>query len=110
MNRSSGSPEQQEATRNPQPDEGASPLVASRLIGTSESRRDGDDLKSRLRHSAACGSTSRAQEVNVPAKQLKEFLNSHRVKYVTMTHSTAYTAQEIASLAHIMGEEFAKTV
>lgn len=46
----------------------------------------------------------------MPAKQLKEFLDSHRVKYVTMTHSTAYTAQEIASLAHIMGEEFAKTV
>jgi len=44
------------------------------------------------------------------AKQLKEFLDSHQVKYVTMTHSIAYTAQEIASLAHIRGEEFAKTV
>jgi Ala-tRNA(Pro) deacylase len=44
------------------------------------------------------------------AKQLKDFLDSHNVKYVTMTHSTAYTAQEIASLAHIRGEEFAKTV
>jgi Ala-tRNA(Pro) deacylase len=46
----------------------------------------------------------------MPAKQLKEFLDSHKVKYMTITHSTAYTAQEIASLAHIRGEEFAKTV
>lgn len=46
----------------------------------------------------------------MPARQLKEFLDSHKVKYVTMTHSTAYTAQEIASLAHIRGKDFAKTV
>jgi Ala-tRNA(Pro) deacylase len=46
----------------------------------------------------------------MPAKQLKEFLDSHKVKYVTVTHSTAYTAQEIASLAHVRGDEFAKTV
>ena len=46
----------------------------------------------------------------MPAKLLKEFLDSHKVKYVTMTHSAAYTALEIASLAHIHGDEFAKTV
>jgi len=46
----------------------------------------------------------------MPAKQLKELLDSHNIKYVTMTHSAAYTAQEIASLAHVRGEEFAKTV
>jgi Ala-tRNA(Pro) deacylase len=46
----------------------------------------------------------------MPAKQLKEFLDSHKIKYTTMTHSTAYTAQEIASLAHVRGDEFAKTV
>ncbi len=46
----------------------------------------------------------------MPAKQLKEFLDTHKVKYVTMTHSAAYTAQEIASLAHVRGEEFAKVV
>ena len=44
------------------------------------------------------------------ARQLKEFLDSHKVKYVTLAHSTAYTAQEIASLAHVRGDEFAKTV
>jgi Ala-tRNA(Pro) deacylase len=46
----------------------------------------------------------------MPAKQLKKFLDSHKVKYMTMTHSTAFTAQEIASLMHIRGEEFAKAV
>ena len=46
----------------------------------------------------------------MPAKQLKDFLESHKVKYVTITHSTAYTAAEIASLAHIKGKDFAKTV
>ena len=46
----------------------------------------------------------------MPAKELKQYLNSHHVDYKTVTHSTAYTAQEIASLAHIRGVEFAKTV
>ena len=46
----------------------------------------------------------------MPARMLKEFLDSAKVKYVTITHSTAYTAQEIASLAHVKGDEFAKTV
>ncbi len=46
----------------------------------------------------------------MPAGKLKEFLDSHNVKYVTITHSTAYTAQEIASLVHIKGREMAKTV
>ena len=50
------------------------------------------------------------EEVNMPTKQLKEFLDQHKIKYVTTTHSTAYTAQEIASLAHVRGDEFAKTV
>jgi Ala-tRNA(Pro) deacylase len=46
----------------------------------------------------------------MPAKHLKEFLDRHNVKYVTMTHSTAYTALEIASLAHVRGKDLAKTV
>ena len=44
------------------------------------------------------------------ATQLKEFLDGHHIKYITITHSTAYTALEIASLAHVKGKEFAKTV
>lgn len=46
----------------------------------------------------------------MPAKKLKEFLDAHQVKYVTIRHSEAYTAQEIAALAHIRGKELAKTV
>ncbi len=46
----------------------------------------------------------------MPAKKLAEFLNSNQVKYVTITHSTAYTAQEVAALAHIRGQDMAKTV
>jgi Ala-tRNA(Pro) deacylase len=41
---------------------------------------------------------------------LKEFLDRNGVKYVCITHSTAYTAQEIAALVHIKGRELAKTV
>ena len=46
----------------------------------------------------------------MPAKQLVEFLDGHNVKYITITHSTAYTAQEIAAMVHIRGRELAKTV
>lgn len=46
----------------------------------------------------------------MPAAKLKQFLDEHRVKYVTIRHSTAYTAQEIAASAHIRGKEMAKTV
>jgi Ala-tRNA(Pro) deacylase len=46
----------------------------------------------------------------MPVKKLKEFLNSNNVKYVSITHSSAFTAQEIAASAHIPGKELAKTV
>ena len=46
----------------------------------------------------------------MPVKKLKEFLKSNRVKYVTISHSAAFTAQEIAASAHIPGKEMAKTV
>ena len=46
----------------------------------------------------------------MPVKKLKEFLDSNNIKYVTIKHSTAYTAQEIAATAHISGKELAKTV
>jgi Ala-tRNA(Pro) deacylase len=46
----------------------------------------------------------------MPAKKLKEFLDSEKVKYVTLGHSVAYTAQEIAASAHIPGQDLAKTV
>ncbi len=46
----------------------------------------------------------------MPVQKLKTFLDDHRVKYVTIRHSPAYTAQEIAASAHVKGREMAKTV
>ena len=46
----------------------------------------------------------------MPAAKLKEYLDGQRVKYVTIQHSPAYTAQEIAASAHVRGTELAKTV
>jgi Ala-tRNA(Pro) deacylase len=43
-------------------------------------------------------------------KKLVEFLDTHHVKYVNVTHSTAFTAQDVAESAHIPGKEMAKTV
>ncbi len=46
----------------------------------------------------------------MPNKMLREFLDQNKVRYVTIKHSVAYTAQEIAASAHIKGKELAKTV
>lgn len=46
----------------------------------------------------------------MPTTKLKEFLDANKIKYTVLTHSTAYTAQEIAQLVHIKGRELAKTV
>ena len=46
----------------------------------------------------------------MPAQQLKRFLDDNRVKYVSTSHSRAYTAQELAALAHVPGKDWAKSV
>ena len=46
----------------------------------------------------------------MPLGKLKEFLDSHNVQYVIISHSPAYTAAGIAALTHIPGKELAKTV
>jgi len=46
----------------------------------------------------------------MPVKKLKDFLDSQKVKYIAITHSAAYTSQEVAASAHVSGKEFAKTV
>jgi Ala-tRNA(Pro) deacylase len=46
----------------------------------------------------------------MPAEQLRNYLDSQQVKYVSIRHSKAYTAQEVAASAHISGREMAKTV
>jgi len=42
--------------------------------------------------------------------KLKAYLDQENIKYISINHSTAFTAQEIAALAHIPGNEMAKTV
>lgn len=46
----------------------------------------------------------------MPASRLREYLDTHQVKYLTIEHSPAYTAQEIAAVSHIPGRELAKSV
>ena len=46
----------------------------------------------------------------MPVQKLKELLDANGVKYVTISHSRAYTAQEIAATAHVSGKELAKAV
>jgi Ala-tRNA(Pro) deacylase len=46
----------------------------------------------------------------MPVKTLKEFLDREKIKYVSIVHSPAYTAQEVAASAHVRGRELAKTV
>ena len=41
---------------------------------------------------------------------LMNYLDEHRIKYVVISHSPAFTAQGIAGLTHTPGKELAKTV
>jgi len=46
----------------------------------------------------------------MPVKRLKNFLDENHTQYVSIKHSTAYTASEVAQSAHIPGDDLAKTV
>lgn len=46
----------------------------------------------------------------MPARKLKEYLDSQKIKYVSIQHSPAYTAQEVAAMTHISGRDLAKTI
>ena len=46
----------------------------------------------------------------MPARKLKNLLDSRGVKYVSIQHSPAFTAPEIAASADVSGNNFAKTV
>ena len=43
-------------------------------------------------------------------KKLKEYLDKNNVRYISISHSPAYTAQEMAAKTHLPGKEIAKTV
>jgi Ala-tRNA(Pro) deacylase len=46
----------------------------------------------------------------MPVKKLKDFLDKNQIKYLSIKHSPAFTAQEIAELSHIHGKQMAKVV
>lgn len=46
----------------------------------------------------------------MPLSRLKDFLDDHKIQYIVISHSVAYTANGIAALTHIPGRELAKTV
>ena len=46
----------------------------------------------------------------MPAQRLKQFLDSKNVRYVSLNHSMAFTALEIAKSAHLSSKEMAKTI
>ncbi len=46
----------------------------------------------------------------MPMTKLRAFLDEEKVRYVSIRHSEAFTALEIAASAHISGKEMVKTV
>ncbi len=46
----------------------------------------------------------------MPIRKLTKVLDEQGIKYVTIRHSMAYTAQEVAASAHVPGRGMAKTV
>ena len=46
----------------------------------------------------------------MPLSKVKELLDRQHINYSTINHDTAYTAQEAAAMAHVSGNEVAKTV
>ncbi len=46
----------------------------------------------------------------MPVRKLMDFLDKERVKYATINHAMAFTAQDVAASAHVPGREMAKTV
>ncbi|WP_340103862.1 aminoacyl-tRNA deacylase [Rhodohalobacter sp. 8-1] len=46
----------------------------------------------------------------MPVSKLTEYLDENKIKYVTVQHSKAFTAQEVAASAHIPGRQMAKPV
>ncbi len=46
----------------------------------------------------------------MPVEKLREFLDSHHIKYITIDHSPVYTAREVAASTLVPRREFAKAV
>jgi Ala-tRNA(Pro) deacylase len=50
------------------------------------------------------------EEVSMATERIREFLDGNHARYVFVSHSPAYTAQEIAASMHIPGCLMAKTI
>lgn len=46
----------------------------------------------------------------MPIRRLKNYLDSHHIRYVVIDHSPAFSALEVAEYTHISGKNIAKTV
>jgi Ala-tRNA(Pro) deacylase len=46
----------------------------------------------------------------MPTATLTQLLDHEGIRYITIQHSRAYTAQEVAAAAHVRGKDMAKTV
>ncbi|VAW60556.1 hypothetical protein MNBD_GAMMA11-499 [hydrothermal vent metagenome] len=46
----------------------------------------------------------------MPSRLLKEFLNENNIKYISISHSMAFTAVDVAKSAHVHSRDMAKTV
>src|SRR5438046_3035807 len=62
------------------------------------------------RRGLVCFRQQHRKERLMPVGKMKEFLDREKIRYVSIVHSTAYTAQEVAASAHVTGRELAKTV
>ena len=45
----------------------------------------------------------------MPARKLKAFLDERGIKYTSVTHTPAYTAQEVAASAHVTIQWYPRT-
>ena len=46
----------------------------------------------------------------MPARRIKDYLDTQKVPYETIPHPAVYTTQEVAAVTHIPGQEVAKSV
>jgi Ala-tRNA(Pro) deacylase len=46
----------------------------------------------------------------MPAQKLKRMLDQHDIKYISINHSPAFTAREVAASTFVPRREFAKTI
>ncbi len=46
----------------------------------------------------------------MPAQRLKQMLDRHNIRYISINHSPAYTARETAASTFVPRREFAKTI